>query len=801
MSDPAHRIGDSLPAELAQEVDGLLAKLCDELADEQELARLGSLIVSEAEVRRFYLRYLAVHSTLTATAGHYAKIPFADELAPPASAPDCLHKRELRDCLSTARSGSRRTGWRAAAAVLLMAGIAAWAITKSPSTPQESLAGTSPGPRTARQAAVAMPRVAQISYASPEVRWRNPNDSFTLTSQVRAGQVLALDLGSVELTYRNGTTLLLTGPSQFILSDNGGSLRRGELKAHVTQAGHGFTIETPHGRIVDRGTEFGVVVDDFGVSEVNVIEGRVEAFPVGVAGPLANRIGLTKGRTLQWSGQAILSMDADGQGRQRLADFAPAAGGVAREPIVAEARLEPASLERRQWIALGDVHSGADGVRLTASRDASDRPYIITSQEFDPAKGPIAISCDIRMRRLEPGAQPAFSVLTRADKRRGKPATPWHDVLASCLRCSLRADLASGEGMLEAGAKYEHDREVSTISWRGFTCPQPEVVYRLVMQDDGLNVSFTAALADNPSVSKTVTCRSLFRGVHNFIAFEGFVGGQTEITNVRVVQYRRAEEGPAAWAGPSAQQSETADIEEDNVAPLLRRFIPSDAELVAADAFESPSVDVGAWLTLGDVSVVDGQLQLGASNSERHIDTWKPRPYLLTAKTFDPASRPLAIVGCVKFADNFLHGYGGSFAVLTRAEPRYGSGPGWEQSALRRGVRANFWPAALGQNRSLELFEMLSPAPINLLAATDLPINPAARSYLFCVTDDGTNAALTIIDPAAPEIRQTLSSSTESTLLTSGHVAFEGCWGAPVLLDNLRIYQQARKPEKQAVPR
>ena len=45
------------------------------------------------------------------------------------------------------------------------------------------------------------------------------------------------------------------------------SRRRGELVARVPEAGHGFTIETPHGKVVDLGTEFGVVVDDFGLGD------------------------------------------------------------------------------------------------------------------------------------------------------------------------------------------------------------------------------------------------------------------------------------------------------------------------------------------------------------------------------------------------------------------------------------------------------------------------------------------------------------------------------------------------------
>ncbi len=809
MPSPANEPGEPVPPpELAHEVNQLLGALSDELLDEQGVRRLGDLIVSDSAVRRHYLRYVALHSTLVTAAGNCAQPAHIGEAPTPVALFDAEHESEVaienegneREIAASPAVFARRPRWSslAAASVLVALGFGAWLLRGKEQSPGASLPKLAAGTTEANPLAAAdMPLAAEITYASPSARWQRSNDSYALTSRVRAGQTLALELGTVELTYASGTTLLLTGPSEFVVDANGGALRRGEIVARVTELGHGFTIQTPHGKIIDRGTAFGVVVDDFGVSEVNVFEGRVEAFPMGGAGPLADKIDLTTGRTLQWSGDSIISMKDARQGARP--PFTAVSASAAAEPtLLLDGRFDAESFDRNEWTALGTVRPTAAGMQLDGRASAAERPYLITAREFSPSQGLLLITCDVRFGQASNGGDPSFSILTRSANGRGKPGTPWHDVLASGVRCSLTTDAASGEGMLQAGAKYEHDREPSKISWRGFARPQPDVAYHLEMRDDGLNVSFTATLADNPSVSKTVTCRSLFRGERNFVAFEGVGGTTVAVSNVRISQGRIVDDPSRQTVQRDEEPQAPMPVDASNADRLLKPLLPRGAVLRLAEDFETDRVDDRLWTTLGDVAVQDGQLQLGVANPEQHIDTWRQRPYLLTRREFTPSARAVAMTGRAIFAPNFLHGYGGSFAVLTRAEGTYGTGPGWEQSALRRAVRANFWPAALGQNRSLELFELLTPDPINLLATADFPVDPAARTYLFCVTDDGTSATLTFIDASQPDVRKTLTHATESSELTGGQIAFEGCWGAPVLLDDVRIYESPPKRRSEA---
>jgi hypothetical protein len=800
-SSPQRLDANGLPSEMLREVNSLLSQICDDLADSEAIARLGALMLQNSAVRDHYLRYIALHSALATSAGSCQSPERIEELPPALAIFDGdgqeIQKDREAELVCQQRWPNRRRIWPVAAAVLLSLGALIWGLSarrfaESQHLPQRSIARSNGGARPL----AARPLVAEITSVSRALRWRLSNEAYALTSQVRAGQTLSLTSGAVELTYDSGTTLTLTGPSEFVVDANGGTLERGEIVAHVTEQGHGFTILTPHGKIIDRGTEFGVVVDDFGVSEVNVFKGRVEAFPVVDSGAPAPKIDLTTGRSLQWSGESIITVNAAHRTLRPSVIAARADGQPQLIPtVLLDVPSGGAGFDPGRWKTLGEVHPAPNGLRLDGRSSPAERPYLITARDHDPSEGAIVITCDVRFDPVQGGVQPEFSILTRAADDRSKPAATWHDMLSSCVRASLKADMSSGEGMLEAGAKYEFDREPSTISWRGFARPQAGVTYHLLMRDDGLNVSFTASEAGNPTVSKTVTCRSLFRGRQNFIAFEGFRGGAAMVSNICITQVESRLTDIAVRE--SAKEASRSDEPTPDAAlgEVFANDIPAGAMLRFADSFDNQALDEVRWMTLGETSVAGGAVHLGVANAEQHIDTWRPRPYLLTRERFTPAQAPVIVTGRASFASNFLHGYGGSFAVLTRAEAKYGESTGWEQSALRRGLRANFWPAALGQNRSLELFEMLSPEPLNLLATTDFPVDPQSRTYYFCIKDDGKIASLSLVDAENTRLRKTLAQPTQSPLLSSGHIAFEGCWGAPVQLDDVHVYE-CPKPQE-----
>jgi hypothetical protein len=608
--------------------------------------------------------------------------------------------------------------------------------------------------------------------------------------------VLALTEGEIELTYGTGTKILLVGPAEFVVDAAGGKLHRGGLVASVTEAGHGFTIETPNGKIVDLGTEFGVAVDDFGFSEVSVFHGKVEAFPLGSRSQ-GKKFELTKGHGLQWNENDLIPLEADLRRFATSVVDLKSGGGPADVDGSLVDRFHTAALDGQKWKSHGDVRTTTTGLKLTGGEDSGNRPYLISAEQFDPAQGPITVTCDFRFADRESANSTSLSILTRSADVRGIALPPWSGTLAFCARCSYGSDSESGEGILRAGVKMESDRELTSISGRGFLSPAPGTPYRVVMRDDGINISFTLSQRDQPSTSQTVTCRSLFRGQSNYVALEGSSLGATLIERVEISQdlstiplSSYAEFSSLLFHGHKQYEMEKrvlASWSRDLGVPVLQ------------DDFDTEQLDPTQWMYLGDVQARAGAAQLGTPNAQEHIDTWKARPYLLTRKRLDPSAGTLTILGRISFADNFLTGYGASFAVMTRADDRRGHGPGWENSVLQRGVRANFWPAAWDTEHNLEIHEKPAANTITLLATQGVQVDSKVRSYLFRVVDDGQSVALTIVDPLHPEVMMTVSAPATSAA-NQGFIGFESCWGSPVTLDDVRIYQDNGHERNTPIP-
>jgi hypothetical protein len=779
------------------ELRELLPRLCDDQLTPDDRPRLNQILDQHAAARAYYLKYMAVHSSLAAMAGSAsaADAQLTVERMTLARFAGQTSDRLLTSCdLEPARSEffsrwQQAAFWMAGVSALVLIAFGVWSLRPHE---QQSISTNSVALVTTidveSEPAISGPMVAEVTYVSGIADWQNPNGSFAVASRVRAGQILSLVRGQVELTYGTGAKLLLTGPSEFLVRPTGGKLRRGELVARVPEAGHGFTIETPHGKVIDLGTEFGVVVDDFGVSQVSVFEGKVETLPTGTTGKAKDKIELTSGRAIQWTKNSIIPISVQGRRYTRSDDNTATNTAVSPDTrVLVDASFGGRTFERAKWRVLGDAVAAESGLRLQGV--TGQRPYLLTTDELNPAEGAVTVACELVFETVFDAENASFAVLTRSADQQSKADMPWSDMLARSVRCRLMADLLSGEGMLEAGTKYEADREHTNISWGGFSQPRPGARYRLEMRDDGLNVSFTVSLVDNPSVRKTITCRSLFRGNQNFVAFEGPSTGAVLVERLMIAQEVAPSSSEQMLALATASKSPDAASSDRDVSKQLDQLAPANAELIARDTFEGATIDSDTWRTLGEVILDNGALQLGLPNKDGHIDTWKARPYLLSRERFNPADGALTILGQVTFAENFLHGYGGSFAVMTRADDTHGGGPAWENSILRRGVRSNFWPAAYGFDHSLEIHEKPEPNTISLLVAQGFPIVPSSRTYFFKIVDDGQAAELTFIDAADPQIRKTVSHSTSPSMLRSGHVAFEGCWGSPMRLEEVRIYR------------
>ena len=117
--------------------------------------------------------------------------------------------------------------------------------------------------------------VAELSGLHQAV-WADEMTSAHRGAYLVAGTRIALQEGVAEVTYRNGTVVVLEAPFEYtITTDNAGLLASGDMSASVFGT-TGFAVETPLLTVVDLGTRFGLAVSDDAV-DVVVYEGTVEA--------------------------------------------------------------------------------------------------------------------------------------------------------------------------------------------------------------------------------------------------------------------------------------------------------------------------------------------------------------------------------------------------------------------------------------------------------------------------------------------------------------------------------------------
>lgn len=91
---------------------------------------------------------------------------------------------------------------------------------------------------------------------------------------------LQLASGLVELKFARGATMIVEGPADFeVRGPERAFLYQGRVVTRLPKGTKGFILDSPRGRLVDQGTEFGVSVGPSGDTEVHVLEGKVEAVP------------------------------------------------------------------------------------------------------------------------------------------------------------------------------------------------------------------------------------------------------------------------------------------------------------------------------------------------------------------------------------------------------------------------------------------------------------------------------------------------------------------------------------------
>lgn len=119
----------------------------------------------------------------------------------------------------------------------------------------------------------------QVATITDSIDAKFASNTITYSTGLRLAtnsEPIVMSGGFVELLFDNEAKVVIEGPAEFSINQNGIALKNGRLYSSVTEKSHGFTIDCPYNSYVDLGTEFGVAVDDRGSSELHVIKGQVE---------------------------------------------------------------------------------------------------------------------------------------------------------------------------------------------------------------------------------------------------------------------------------------------------------------------------------------------------------------------------------------------------------------------------------------------------------------------------------------------------------------------------------------------
>jgi len=225
-----------------------LRQYADGTASAETTVQLERALREDAEFRKLFLEYLNVDLALSTGAANVESAPEAKVVQFP--------KPTRRVVMA----------WAAAAAVVLLAGLAAFWLDGQRQRASGKVAAN-----------VIDPYLAIVIDQTPEARWSGANAPRGI-GHALGRERCRLENGAATLHLDNGVELLLRGPAELQLhSVDHGTLYRGQLSARVPEGARGFRVDAPGLNVVDLGTEFSVAVDESGQPKVHVFKGKVRA--------------------------------------------------------------------------------------------------------------------------------------------------------------------------------------------------------------------------------------------------------------------------------------------------------------------------------------------------------------------------------------------------------------------------------------------------------------------------------------------------------------------------------------------
>ena len=256
-----------MAADRERELNRLVGAMCDGTITSDETVQLDSRLQQDPAARQFYNNYLFLHGEL-----------YSQNAAGVNSLKSRVEGRGPEGKWAKAYRSNEWRRWVAiAAAVVGVAAVSSWVT-------QELNGGGKRAADTSVAADAHAKSVARVT-ATRNCSWGVAGNDIGYGSRLVPGQRLDLTTGLIEITFDDGAVVVLEGPATFDVQSPGrGQLHAGRLAAVVPEQARGFEVETARLNVVDLGTEFGVMAEAEGTTEVHVFNGLVKAQLLDAAG-------------------------------------------------------------------------------------------------------------------------------------------------------------------------------------------------------------------------------------------------------------------------------------------------------------------------------------------------------------------------------------------------------------------------------------------------------------------------------------------------------------------------------------
>jgi hypothetical protein len=234
---------------------------------------------------------------------------------------------------------------------------------------------------------------------SMNARWADPATAMKVGTRLWTNQgSVILKEGIIAIQYDDGVEATIQAPAEFeLLTPTEIAVSYGRVYAKVSDAGKGFTVKTRNSRVIDLGTEFGVLADVQGDTQLHVYKGKTRLIADGQRNEKKN-IEVPAGRAMELQNTVFARQINSHTGLvwngENIVDLVDVLGG-------------------------GDGLNGRQTERKTAGQDIFDHP-MLGPKEFMPVRnnlfvegifvpngvqGPIPVTRNGKMLWNAPGAE------------------------------------------------------------------------------------------------------------------------------------------------------------------------------------------------------------------------------------------------------------------------------------------------------------------------------------------------------------------------------------------------------------